>query len=141
MNNIKSITFPAVKNDGTLVQLDEILSLIPENRWIWSFIEFSGMGKAPQNLSMQEFENEVISRKNGYLMSWHELIDFSHLLNQTIDCTLVAVKMPDEIFIEEILHNNFHKCEMVIQAFDSTDWSVLAKNQKTIDALSILTTY
>jgi hypothetical protein len=112
------------REDGTLVQLIDFLKQLPENDWVWSFLEFDGIGIAPNNLSMNEFEELIRADATGFKMNWHELLQFAESIQQTINCLLVAVKEINDLQAAELDADNFSSCEIVIQAFDSTEWEL-----------------
>jgi hypothetical protein len=125
---MKLQTFPAFRTDGTAVQLDELLAVIPENEWIWSIIEFYGIGEAPDDLSMDEFDELVRAKDSGFIMPWLKLKKFASSLDQTIDCLIVGAKSEKDILSAKLTRDDFTSCEIVLRAFDSTEWSVWARD-------------
>jgi hypothetical protein len=124
------LTFPAFRNNGIPVQLTDILAVIPENGLAWSILEFNGIGEAPDNLSMDEFEELVRKRPAGFMMSWNELKKFSDGLYQTIDCTIIGAKTDQDILCAHKVGDDFSSYEVFLNAFDSTEWSVWARDSK-----------
>lgn len=120
---MKFATFSAFQNDGYLIQLIDFLSVIPENNWVWVILDFYGAGNAPCGLTMEEFETLVRTKSGGVIMTWLELNDFAKTLGQTYDCLIVATKSTQNISEDRSVKENFSSCEIVIEAFDSTDWS------------------
>lgn len=112
------------RKDGSRVQLSDMLKLLPQNEWVWSLLDFYGIGRAPNSLSMDEFEELIRSEPTGFKMSWVQLIQFSESIEQTIDCLLVAVKNDGDLHEAELDADNFSSCEVVIQAFDSAEWEI-----------------
>ncbi|MDO9214298.1 MAG: hypothetical protein Q8Q54_07485 [Methylococcales bacterium] len=117
------------REDGSRVQLINFLEQLPENNWVWSFLDFQGIGIAPDNLSMDEFEGLIRSDTTGFKMSWHQLLQFAESIEQTINCLLIAVKEINDLHGNELDIDNFSSCEIVIQAFDSTEWKLTRKVQ------------
>ena len=74
----------------------EILSNIPSNNAKWYIFEFDAIGKAPNNLTMSEFEDLVLYSKYGYLMSWDELLKFSKEIEDINNLILVSSTSPVE---------------------------------------------
>lgn len=133
---MKFVTFPASREDGSLVQLTDFLSAIPENNWVWAVLDFYGIGNAPNDLSMEDFEKLVRSKPNGVIMTWYELNNFASSLDQTYDCLIVAAKSPQNISKDRSAKENFSNCEVVIEAFDSTEWSVWTRDSEWMKRLA-----
>lgn len=125
---IDTLTFPAFRNNGVALHLSEVLSAIPDNNLVWSLVEFSGMGKAPDNLSMDEFENKIRMKPGGLIMSWQKLKEVANKLDQTIDCLIVGAKTDQDILNAYLIENHFFSCEIILRVFDSTEWSVWSQD-------------
>lgn len=121
-----TLTFPAFRNNGVPVQLAEVLAVIPENNLVWSILEFDGIGEAPNNLTMDEFEQLVRKRPGGLVMSWSQLRDFSERISQTIDCVVVGARSDRDILSARRAGDYLSSCEVVLEMFDSTEWTVWA---------------
>lgn len=128
-------TFPSFRDNGTLVQLNDFLRMIPENDYIWKIIFFEGIGTAPENLRMEEFEALVEAKPDGYSMTWSEIQIFACSLEQTIDCLIVAGKTDPKIIGDKLMKESFIDSEIIIEAFDSTEWAVWAKDQNLMRKL------
>jgi hypothetical protein len=133
---MKALKFPAFRNNGMAVQLAEVLAVIPENDLVWSILEFNGMGEAPDNLSMDEFEELVRRKTGGLMMSWGELKKLSDGFYQTIDCIVVGAKTEQDILNAHKMGDDFSSCEVVLSAFDSTEWSVWAHDPELMKRLA-----
>ena len=108
--------------DGTRVQLIDWLNKIEPNNLNWSILDFNGIGNAPSNLSMDEFEDLIKSDPTGYKMGWNELVYFAQSLEQTIECLIIALEPDTEFVGENLGKDDFSSCKIIIQAFDSTEW-------------------
>ena len=86
---------------------------------------FDGIGIAPNDLSMEQFIEQIQENATGFKMNWQQCLEFSSTLEQTFDCLLVAVNQLSDLKPEELSKNNFSNCLVLIEAFDSTEWSVL----------------
>jgi len=126
---MKFVTFPSFRKNDSLVQLTDLLSVVPENNWTWAILDFYGIGHAPNNLSMDDFEKLVRSSPQGVFMTWSELNEFSNSLEQIYDCLIIAVKSPQDIRDDQLKKEIFDNCEVVIEMFDSTKWSIWAKEK------------
>lgn len=133
---MKSLTFLAFRENGMAVQLAEVLAVIPENDLMWSMLEFNGMGEAPNNLSMDAFEELVRSKPGGLMMSWNELKKLSGGFSQTIDCMIVGAKTYLDILNAHKAGDDFSSCEVVLNVFDSTEWSVWARDAELMNRLA-----
>ena len=127
---MKALTFPAFRNNGIAVRLADVLAVIPENELVWSILEFNGMGEAPGNLSMDDFEEQVRRKPGGLMMSWSALKEISVGFHQTIDCIVVGAKTEQDILNAQMAGDDFSSCEIVLNAFDSTEWSVWTRDSE-----------
>ena len=57
---------------------------------------------------------------------------FADQLEQTWDCLVVAVESENDLIDEELNADNFNRCLVVLRAFDSTSWSVVARDKKLL---------
>ena len=126
MSMMKALRFPAFRDNGIAVQLVEVLAVIPENDLVWAILEFNGTGKALDNLSMDDFEKLILSQPSGLVMSWDELKRLSNGFDQTIDCTIIGARTSQDILNARKAGDNFSLCEVILNVFDSTEWSTWA---------------
>lgn len=133
---MKAFTFPAFRPDGIAVRLAELLAVIPENELVWSVLDFYGIGEAPDNFSMDEFEQVVRKKPGGFMMSWPELKKFADRLDQSIDCVIVGARSEQDVLKTNFAENDFVSCEIVLSVFDSTEWSVWAREEKLMKRLA-----
>ncbi|STR45883.1 hypothetical protein [Iodobacter fluviatilis] len=129
---------PAFRADGTMVQLSELLTVIPDNVYVWSVIDFYGIGEAPEEFSMEEFEKQTMIRHRGFIMNWLELKMFAENLIQTVDCLIVGANYEDNISSIKLMKNDYSSCEIVIQAFDSSEWAVWAHDSTLASKLAMV---
>lgn len=130
---MKTYKFPFFPPNSAKLNLDRVLSFIPDNDLFWSIRFFNGVGFCPFGLSMQEFEDSLINKPNGHLVSWDELKLFASKLSDTIDCLIIGAKTVEIFKGIDVKKQNFCKCDCVIDGFDSTDWSVRFDNKKMAD--------
>ncbi|RJL35795.1 hypothetical protein [Bailinhaonella thermotolerans] len=88
---MRDVSFPMHQPSGRLIQLIDILDRLPDNRWVWVVREFWGVGVAPHDMSMEQFEGLVRAEGRGYALSWPALREFAAQLEQTHDCTIFSV--------------------------------------------------
>jgi hypothetical protein len=48
------IEVPMHRKNGTTVQLIDFLGAIPTNNWVWTIMEFDGVGEMPNQMSVAE---------------------------------------------------------------------------------------
>jgi hypothetical protein len=121
---MKFTEFPMHQELGGTIQLINLLGKLPENTWIWSILEFYGVGVPPSGMTMAEFEKAARSIPGGYCFSWPDLKAFARHLDQTYDCLIVAVESKNDLAPIELNANKFDRCQIVLQALDSTKWSI-----------------
>jgi hypothetical protein len=121
---------------GGIVGLADVLAVIPENDWVWSILDFDGVGRVPGGLDYHEFRDRVLATHEGYVMSWSELQDFAAGIRQFFDLLAVAVKERDGLSADRFAVDDFGGCLMTLAAIDSGSWEVVVGDD--IDAGSRL---
>jgi len=122
---IKFVDCPMYRSDASRVQLSEMLGGISGEGFNWQMVDFDGVGVMPENLSVDEFRNKVRSSPVGVMMTWSELLAFSRNLEYVIDIFLVASNEAVGDF--EDLDKVLEVSEIVLQALDSTEWRIYAR--------------
>ncbi|MGV9887274.1 hypothetical protein [Streptomyces sp. NPDC003395] len=109
---------------GGTVGLDDLLALVPENNWVWSVLDFDGMGQGPDGLGYEEFRQKTASSPQGYVMSWAQIREFAAGVRQCFDLLLVAARERRGLDPERLAAGDFGGCLLVLTASDSTWWTV-----------------
>ncbi|MDH6539935.1 hypothetical protein ACFXJO_30345 [Streptomyces lavendulae] len=109
------------------VRLADVLPLIPDNDWVWSILEVDGVGVMPQGMSVDAFEDLVRSSPTGFILSWSELKAFAADLEQNHWLTVVAARSADDLVPAELRVDDFSRCLVMLEAFDSGSWTVAAR--------------
>jgi len=130
---IQFTTFP-MHAEGGLVTLRQVLDTLPANDLRWHVLDFEGIGTAPGNLTMGEFEYAVRASPEGYSLSWDELLTFANGIEQTWNCLIVGRQPGAPVIAEHVRAEDFAGCRYVVQAFDSTEWSIGAANGMDVQA-------
>ena len=99
----------------------EILSQIPSNREDWYIFECDAVGKAPNNLTMSEFEDLVLNSKYGYQMSWDGLLKFSKGIEDINNLIVVSSTSPVEF---EMIEKGAEALQVRLEIYDSTAWEI-----------------
>lgn len=107
--------------DNQKLTFFEILSQIPSNNEDWYIFECDAVGKAPNNLSMPEFEDLVLNSKYGYQMSWAGLLKFSKGIEDINNLIVVSSTSPVEF---EILEKGAEALQVRLEIHDSTAWEI-----------------
>ncbi|WP_405614195.1 hypothetical protein [Streptomyces sp. NBC_00076] len=110
--------------EGEIVGLDSLLALVPDNNWIWSVLDFDGIGQGAAGLGYAEFRQKVGSSPQGYVMSWGQVREFAAGVRQCFDLLLVAARDRRLLDPERFAVGDFTGCLMVLAASDSTWWTV-----------------
>lgn len=111
-------------SENIRVELSDIISKIKSNDLIWHIFYYYGIGLAPNNLSMDEFEQVIKENSEGFIMTWEELNVFAQQQEQTFDCIIVGKHSDVSIKRSEVLEGNYENCFLVVEAFDSTEWRI-----------------
>lgn len=120
-------TFP-MHVEGSLVTLRQVLEKLPTNDLLWHVLDFEGVGTAPDGMTMETFEQAVHASPEGYSLNWDELLTFASGIEQTWNCLIVGSQFDAMIVAEHVEAENFADCRYVIQALDSTEWSISTAN-------------
>ena len=107
--------------DNQKLTFFEILSQIPSNNEDWYIFECDAVGKAPNNLTMSEFEDLVLKSKYGYQMSWNELLKFSKEIEDISNLILVSSISPVEF---DAIETDTEDFLVRLEIDDSTFWEL-----------------
>lgn len=132
---------PMYRVNRTRVQLADLLSKVPVNSWVWSIIEFDGVGQMPFNDSVLEFQKKLREQPHGLVLTWSEISRFAETIEYTIDCLVVAVSSVERLEVNKLLADDFQGCEIALRAIDSTEWVLFASNQELLDELEVVARY
>jgi len=125
MKTYQGYIFSEENND--FVSLYDILQSIPDNNWVWKILVFEGVGYAPNNMTIPEFEELINSSDEGYNMTWKELNTFAKAMGDIYDFVLIATETSSDIVYKNIEDKNISKysdCKILIEIFDSTTWEL-----------------
>lgn len=123
-------TFPMHAESG-LVTLRQILEKLPANDLPWHVLDFEGIGTAPDNMTMDKFEHTVHASPEGYGLNWDKLLTLADGIEQTWNCLIVGRQPDAPIMGEHVRAEDFAGCRYVVQAFDSTEWSIGTASETT----------
>ena len=110
-----------LSKDEQKISFFEILSQIPSNREDWYIFECDAVGKAPNNLTMSEFEDLVLNSKYGYQMSWAGLLKFSKGIEDINNLIVVSSTSPVEF---ETIEKGAEALQVRVEIYDSTAWEI-----------------
>jgi hypothetical protein len=126
---------PMYRENGIRIQLVDLLAKVPANKWVWTILEFDGVGQMLGNGSLPEFQKRVRQQPLGLLLTWSEILKFAGTIEYTIDCLIVAVSSADRLDANKLLADDFQKCETAIRGIDSTEWILFASSRTILDGL------
>jgi hypothetical protein len=122
-----------------IISLKDILAALPDNEWTWALVFFYGIGTAPANLTMLQFEEKVRKSTLGVRFSWQEIKRFAEGLDETYDCLLAAIPAPESFLDAQAIRNeNYGGTKLVIEGFDSSYWNVVLNDDISVDDLTAL---
>ncbi|MFB7297010.1 MULTISPECIES: hypothetical protein [Streptomyces] len=110
--------------EGGIVGLDSLLSLVPENNWVWSVLDFDGIVQGVIGLEYAEIRQKIASSSQGYVMSWAQVREFATGVRQCFDLLLVAAGEHRLLDPERFAAGDFAGFPLVLTASDSTWWTV-----------------
>lgn len=118
------VEFRMHDNEGGIVGLDSLLSLVPDNNWVWSVLDFDGIVQGVTGLEYSDLRQEMASSPQGYVMSWAQVREFATGVRQCFDLLLVAAREHCLLDPERFAAGDFAGCPLVLTASDSTWWTV-----------------
>jgi hypothetical protein len=110
--------------EGGIVVLDSLLSLVPDNNWVWSVLHFDGIVQGVTSLEYAEIRQKIASSSQGYVMSWAQVREFATGVRQCFDLLLVAAGEHRLLDPERFTAGDFAGFPLVLTASDSTWWTV-----------------
>lgn len=113
-HEMNRVALPMRTASGETVELIHVLRSLPENAWTWSILDLWGTGIAPGGMAMRSFEDLISSSADGYVLSWHELVETVARLDQVHDCLILAGE--SQHALSEPL--------IAIEGQDSTRWEI-----------------
>lgn len=119
--------------ESGLVTLRQVLDKLPANDLRWHVLDFEGIGTAPGGMTMDEFEHAVHASPQGYALAWDKLLTLAGGIEQTWNCLIVG-RRTDAPILAEHMQTEFAGCRYVVQAFDSTEWSIGVASGTNIEA-------
>jgi hypothetical protein len=128
-------SFPSLRKNGTKVALADLLAQIPDNNLVWSILEFNGSGTAPAGLTMTEFQTLARATDRGHRLSWPALNEFAASLSDVTDCRIVGALKWKNISATKLDAGAVVGIEVILEAIDSTEWSVWAHHEELLDDL------
>ena len=126
----------SINNSYSKIPLAAILQTIPRSGLKWFLFHFYGRAMSPLGMSVPEFEEFVHSSPGGIEMNWDELAALANGIIETYDCLVVAASPSMRPQKSDILQNNYTDCQIVINGFDSTDWTISAQDEQLLGKIA-----
>ncbi|POM10654.1 hypothetical protein CUU62_23600 [Pseudomonas sp. WP001] len=130
---------PMYRQNGSRIELQDLLRKVPVNDWIWLIIEFDGVANLPNDESIDGFQNRIRYLPKGLVQTWEDILRFSQCIDYVVDCLIVAVSCIEEVDVERLLNDEFQDCVIFIRAIDSTDWMLYASSAEILDGFKVIT--
>ena len=127
-----------LQKDGKEIEMNDFLSVIPDNDWLWCILEFDGTEKPSYNIGFLSLDLSSHSSKNGVIVSWSDIKIISEAIDQMFNCLIVAAKSTAGLAGDKAEMESYTLCEIAIEAIDGGEWSVLVKDADIAQKLSCL---
>lgn len=127
-----------IMDSGEILTFDlvDILNCIKDigSNYNWAILDIYLTSKQNSNLNVLELEKEVNSKDEFFKISFVDLLKLSGKFNQVIDGKFIASRgdFKNRIDIKDIEE----KCDIVIEAIDSSYWTVFSKDSRIIELLT-----
>jgi len=117
------------------VSLKDLLGLIENgHEFYWKILSLEACGDLGKK-SIIELENQIKNSKDGFSISWNDLISLSNSLNQTIEILLIG----DRNKINLKRYNSDKKmleyCSICIELIDSSFWEISILEEELLDSI------
>lgn len=125
------------KRDSAIIDLPDILAALePEGQNLrWSILDLEARGDLSRlGTTMQNLEQQIENAPNGLILEWKDLKQLAGEFDQIINGTLAGCRNPEvlnQINIEDLQS----ACDIVIQAIDSSLWSVYSRDDGILQKL------
>lgn len=116
-----------------LITLGDIERKLPENAWTWHVLDYQGIGTAPNDLPMADFEE--LARQVGYRFDWPSFRQFAEQAEQSWWCLIVALDPDDARSAKEIVASDCDGAYVAIEAFDSSTWTIRSRDPLPLQEL------
>ncbi|MBK7980284.1 MAG: hypothetical protein IPK06_09880 [Ignavibacteriae bacterium] len=127
-----------ITDGGELLTFDlvDILNCIKDvgSNYNWAILDIYLTSKNNSNLNVLEFENEVNAKNELFKINFIDMLNLSSKFNQVIDGKFIAFKgnFNNELIEIKDLEEKF---DVVIEAIDSSYWTVFSKDELIIELL------
>lgn len=129
---MQSFRFGCNSDTHVIPNLIDVLGRVPPNNWVWSVLEFDGIGNAPDGLHMADFQESLSLLEKGWIVGWDQLVDFAKGIQQASWCFIVAVdsveKLKKPIEVDEAPED----CIIALEAFDSSEWTIWSDDDELL---------
>lgn len=123
----------------------DILGLLPRRAagYSWWILELYGEGDvSPAVRRTMKDVTETIDHDGALAVSWTELNELAHAMTQVFDLVVVGIDSEHSQW-HPVKELNFDElciqCDVVIQAFDSSEWRMCGRDEVAVDSIAALT--
>lgn len=120
------------------IGLTDILNIIGDegNGLYWAILDLEARGDlASLGTSMLDLEQKIAVAPQGLIVNWDKLNAFAHAFDEVINGIFLGVKKTSYVPKLEPHVDLYSQSEFVIEAIDSSLWSVFSKDEKVIQQL------
>lgn len=125
------------QNGVLIVSLVKILNAVASlgQNLGWYILHLQATGDLGEERSLGKLMDRINQAQEAYQIDWSELVVLANHLDQVIDGVFVGCK-DQKPFKKSCEDDELEeRCELVIDAFDSSYWRVYAKNSEIIKNL------
>jgi hypothetical protein len=101
----------------------------------WAILDLYATGDLGDDRSMLDLERQVAESPTGLLLSWDELGVLASAFTQVIDGVFVGCRNAASIPPLHPKAELYARCEIVLEAVDSTLWAVYARDDRVLQRL------
>lgn len=119
------------------VELSNLLDLVTVEGSLltWALLDLYATGDLGDDRSMLDLERQIAASPTGLLLSWDELRALASAFTQVIDGVFVGCRDVASIPPLHPKAELYARCEIVLEAVDSTLWTVYARDDRVLQRL------
>lgn len=101
----------------------------------WRILELEAVGDLGRGRNVLDLEERIARPPNGLAVSWGELLDLAHRLDQVINGLFIGAGDPSAAALIKRGGDYCAVGDLVLEAFDSSRWTVFARDNRVLQRL------
>lgn len=132
---LKGIRIKEKNNDTVITTKDILEQVVNGDKFFWSILYLEGEG-SPKGISYVDLVKEINNSKNGYILSWNEMNDFTIRMYSIYWIIIIGCRNIDNLKKYNIDKDRYETVDVSIELFDSSYWEIFTKDPKFYNNLT-----